>query len=195
MTRSKSAALGTIASVAAAAAVAMLAAGRPHAGGVGPDIPQALRDRAARDGRVRVIVELNGGGPPHVAEGLLSAAGVGTSALACAAPPIGSSPACPPTRSSAGTTRFPISRSNLTPAALASLESSGADAARVVEDAIVRPVLADSVPLIQGDEAWAAGYDGTGTTIAIVDSGVDSTHPFLAGKVVEEACYSTHDRR
>src|SRR5947209_7666139 len=78
MARSKSAAWVTIASLAAAAAVALLGAGRPHAGGAGPDIPQALRDRAARDGRVRVIVELNAGGSPHIAEGLLSARGIAT---------------------------------------------------------------------------------------------------------------------
>jgi hypothetical protein len=40
---------------------------------------------------------------------------------------------------------------------------------------------------------WAAGYDGSGTVVAILDSGVDGSHPFLAGKVVEEACYSTTD--
>src|SRR5262249_23202658 len=30
-----------------------------------------------------------------------------------------------------------------------------------------------------------------GTMIAVLDTGVDSTHPFLAGKVTAEACYST----
>ncbi len=191
MTRSKSAALGTIASVVAAAAVAMLTAGRPHAGGAGPDIPQALRDRAARDGRVRVIVELNDGGGPRVAEGLLSAASIANQRARLRGAADWILARLP---SDALVRRYdtvPYLALELTPAALASLESSAADAARVVEDAIARPVLADSVPLIQGDEAWAAGYDGTGTTIAIVDSGVDSTHPFLVGKVVEEACYST----
>ena len=30
---------------------------------------------------------------------------------------------------------------------------------RVLEDEIAKPVLADSVPLVQGDQVWDAGYD------------------------------------
>src|SRR5262245_25375968 len=77
------------------------------------------------------------------------------------------------------------------PGALHELEASGVMVRRVIEDRIHKPVLIDSVPLIGADQAWAQGYDGTGTVVAVIDSGVDSAHPFLAGKVVEEACYST----
>ena len=77
------------------------------------------------------------------------------------------------------------------PGALRELEASGVMVRRVIEDRIHKPVLIDSVPLIGADQAWAQGYDGTGTVVAVIDSGVDSAHPFLAGKVVEEACYST----
>ncbi|HEY7288443.1 MAG TPA: S8 family serine peptidase [Vicinamibacterales bacterium] len=87
--------------------------------------------------------------------------------------------------------RLPYVAIEATPAALETLAAAGPDVVRVMDDAILRPVLADSVPLIQADQVWAAGYTGAGTTIAIVDTGVDATHPFLAGKVVEEACYST----
>jgi subtilisin len=76
------------------------------------------------------------------------------------------------------------------PAALAALSASP-DVVRVVRDEIVRPVLAHSVPQIQGDQAWAVGYDGTGTTIAVLDTGVDAFHPFLAAKVIDEACFSS----
>jgi hypothetical protein len=75
--------------------------------------------------------------------------------------------------------------------ALAVLEALGSDVVKVVDDEILRPSLAQSVPLIQADQAWAAGYDGTGQMVAILDTGVDSTHPFLADKVVDEACYSS----
>ena len=58
-------------------------------------------------------------------------------------------------------------------------------------DELVAPDLAESVPLIGATNAWTAGYTGAGWTVAILDSGVDSSHPFLTGKVVSEACYST----
>jgi subtilisin family serine protease len=79
----------------------------------------------------------------------------------------------------------------LNPAGLAALESGDGDVVRVMEDSIVKPVLSGSVPLIQADQAWGAGYDGDGTVVAVLDSGVDSSHPFLTGKVIEEACYSS----
>ncbi|MHA2148740.1 MAG: S8 family serine peptidase [Candidatus Thorarchaeota archaeon] len=37
------------------------------------------------------------------------------------------------------------------------------------------------IPEIGADQAWAAGYDGTGTTVAVHDTGVDFGHPELAG--------------
>lgn len=37
--------------------------------------------------------------------------------------------------------------------------------------------------------AWAQGADGHGQTVAIIDSGVQSSHPQLPLKVVSEACY------
>jgi subtilisin family serine protease len=66
--------------------------------------------------------------------------------------------------------------------------------ARVHKDELVRAALAQSVPLINADEVWAAGFTGAGWAVAILDTGVDKTHAFLdQGKVVSEACYSTTD--
>lgn len=58
-------------------------------------------------------------------------------------------------------------------------------------DRIRRPMLKDSVPLIGGENGTFGGFSGSGTTIAILDTGVEKDHPFLAGKVVAEACFST----
>jgi subtilisin family serine protease len=62
---------------------------------------------------------------------------------------------------------------------------------RVEIDRLLAPMLAQSTALIGAPAAWNAGYTGAGWTIAVLDTGVDKTHPFLAGKVVSEACYST----
>lgn len=73
---------------------------------------------------------------------------------------------------------------------LASLQAS-ANVLDVEEDGLKRPSLTQSVALIGANNAWSNGYTGAGQTVAIIDTGVDKNHPFLAGKVVSEACYST----
>ena len=59
----------------------------------------------------------------------------------------------------------------------------------IQEDIPVPPVLAQSVPQIFPDHATSP-YTGLGWNVAILDTGVDKTHPFLTGKVISEACYS-----
>ena len=57
-------------------------------------------------------------------------------------------------------------------------------------DGKVRPVLDKSVPQIGAPDAWKAGYEGTGVEVAVLDTGVDATHPDLAGKVKESVDFS-----
>jgi subtilisin family serine protease len=49
--------------------------------------------------------------------------------------------------------------------------------------------LAQSLPLMRADLVHAMGIDGEGTTVAVLDSGIDGNHPAFAGRVAGEACF------
>lgn len=76
-----------------------------------------------------------------------------------------------------------------TPEALAALEESPA-VASVEPDLLLYASLDSTTPIMGADAAQGMGYDGSGQTIAILDNGVDRTHPFFSGRVVKEACFS-----
>jgi subtilisin len=65
--------------------------------------------------------------------------------------------------------------------------------AQIYEDKLLQPSLSKSTPLVGSKLTQSQGFGGSGQTIAIIDTGVDTNHPFLSGKVVEEACFSTTD--
>jgi subtilisin family serine protease len=83
------------------------------------------------------------------------------------------------------------------PDGLRTLESLFGLVVRVVDDSLDRPFLSQSVPLVQADQVWAGGsgisFTGSGTAVAILDTGVDKNHPFLNDKIAEEACFSSNN--
>lgn len=61
----------------------------------------------------------------------------------------------------------------------------------IEEDVAVPLALAESTAMIGAPTAWASGITGAGQTVAVLDTGVDKSHPMLTGAVVSEACYSS----
>ncbi|MCA1586625.1 MAG: S8 family serine peptidase, partial [Acidobacteria bacterium] len=58
---------------------------------------------------------------------------------------------------------------------------------------VARPSLLESMPIIRSAPLWQYGYTGIGWSVAILDTGVDSAHPFFGGRVVSQACFSSTD--
>jgi subtilisin len=77
-------------------------------------------------------------------------------------------------------------------AGLEQLQASS-QALAISGDPHMRLATHESFPLVGATRAWVGGFKGTGKTIAVLDSGVDKSHPALSGTVVSEACYSTND--
>ena len=144
-----------------------------------------LREQVARGNTARVIVQL---GVPVQPEGILAGtaevesqrATVGTtqSALVSALPAHG-------WRTTAQFKTIPFIGLEVDSGTLRALEGSDL-VVGIEEDRLASPLLFDSDRVVEADQSWAAGFDGTGQTVAILDTGVDGNHPFLAGKIVSE---------
>jgi subtilisin len=75
------------------------------------------------------------------------------------------------------------------PRALAALEASPFVRSVAVAETYA-PTLTETVPIIQGPEAHAIGFDGAGQTVVVLDTGTDLDHVNFAGKGVDEACFA-----
>lgn len=54
------------------------------------------------------------------------------------------------------------------------------------------PMLSDSNTIIGADTAWSEGYTGQGWYVAILDTGVRTSHEMFTSKTIVEACFSTN---
>ncbi|WP_406189515.1 S8 family serine peptidase [[Kitasatospora] papulosa] len=56
-------------------------------------------------------------------------------------------------------------------------------------DGKVEAALKDSVPQVNARQAWAEGFDGKGTTVAVLDTGIDATHPDVKDRVKQSRSF------
>ncbi|PPK70579.1 S8 family peptidase [Actinokineospora auranticolor] len=71
-----------------------------------------------------------------------------------------------------------------------SLTTDTLGVAEVSLDRKVEVALDRSTRQVGAPAAWDLGFDGTGTRVAVVDTGIDETHPDLEGRVAAKADFS-----
>ena len=153
-----------------------------------------LRQRVQKEGRTRVIVQLRLPGGSHVPEGRLSS----SAAVSRQRADIASVQNRLMGRLTSTSHRLfhrhltvPLLTLEIGPSALAELTAASLYVEKITEDGLSAPAQAQSVPLTPASPRGMGGFDGTGWMVAILDTGVDPTHPFIGRKVVEAACYSS----
>ena len=56
---------------------------------------------------------------------------------------------------------------------------------------VFRIDLQEAIPYVGANNSYDLGFTGKGTYVVVIDTGVEVGHPFLAGKVALEACFSS----
>lgn len=87
----------------------------------------------------------------------------------------------------------PVTIATVTPEQLQQLQNNPAVKA-VHESKLAYITLSTSVPAVKGDAVWSQHVNGisitgAGQSVCVIDTGIDSTHPSFAGKVVAQKCY------
>ncbi len=152
----------------------------------------ALTSRLQDATRIRVIVRLNTGFSPEA--GLEASQALDQrAAIAQAADGLRSELGAAAGSDYRSLDRLPFAILSVDAQGLALLQDSPR-VAGIQEDALESTQLADSTVLIGAAGSFGAhalGYTGAGYAVAVLDVGVEKLHPFLGGRVVAEACFST----
>jgi subtilisin family serine protease len=158
-----------------------------------PVVSKALREKAASTG-ARVIVQL---ATPFSPEGRLAGdqAGAQRRAIGAAQDAALGKLAGQKVKVHARYEHIPFLALEVDAAAL-DLLARLPEVATIQEDRFQKPLLASSNAVIGSGVAWSMGLTGAGQVIAVLDTGVDKTHPYFSSgdhnKVVSEACYSSN---
>lgn len=86
---------------------------------------------------------------------------------------------------------FPLLAMIVDEAALNALATDKA-VTQISLDVPTPPLMDDTIPLIGANNNHFLNYTGSGWSVAILDTGVQKSHPALFGKVISEACYSSN---
>lgn len=104
----------------------------------------------------------------------------------------------------AGATVEGVRRTSLLPIVIVETDAAGLArlqasplVASIELDVAVPPLDLESNQIIGASTAvtgaWAQGFRGQGMAVAVLDTGVQTNHPFFTGRITHEWCFSTND--
>ncbi len=88
--------------------------------------------------------------------------------------------------------RFNASLYELTPKQLDKLLDDS-NVEYIQEDTQSKLTLNTSIPQIGANYTQSLGREGNGQIVVVFDSGIETDHPFIGGRVIDEACFSTEN--
>ena len=166
----------------------------------GADVNPRLVHAAERDGQVRIIVGLDTQSPTispakkeRLARQLSDKGGLGLRAagIKIAGDQLMANVSQATKKKARRFKQFPM-MSMVVDAQEMQRIANAPETAWIAEDRIHKPSLAQSVPLVEGNLAHTQGFTGAGQAIAVLDTGVDASHPFLSPRVISEGCFSSN---